>query len=77
MSNPLNFASTDLPLDTGNMLTSINSRSYRTPSGGKIGITFPLFNSGSNGAPRKPLAGTSSYQAIRGIMTIQGVMWLR
>ena len=62
----------DLDLNTNNMRTSEKGRSYRTPTGGKIGITFPLFNSGDNGAPKMPLAGTSSYQAIRGLMTIQG-----
>ena len=58
------------------MVASVNGRSYRTPTAGKIGVTFPLFNSGSNKAPLMPIAGTATYQSIKGLMTIQGYLYI-
>ncbi|XP_045717230.1 fibrocystin-L [Phyllostomus hastatus] len=53
-----------------NIELSAAHRSSRPPSGGRSGICWPTFASAHNMAPRKPHAGTMSYNAISGLMEI-------
>ena len=61
-----------LDLGSSNMVISAQSRSWRTDSGGKVGIGWSNFNSGSNKACVKPFAGLMTYQAIRGKTIVAG-----
>ncbi|XP_045037491.2 fibrocystin-L [Desmodus rotundus] len=56
--------------DDPNIELSAAHRSSRPPSGGRSGICWPTFASAHNMAPRKPHAGTMSYNAISGLMDI-------
>ncbi|KAK7105773.1 hypothetical protein V1264_017108 [Littorina saxatilis] len=48
-------------------------RGWRYGSCGMAGIVFPNFVSGSNNAPKKPWAGSMTYNAINGIMRVNNV----
>ncbi|XP_036904303.1 fibrocystin-L isoform X2 [Sturnira hondurensis] len=56
--------------DDPNIELSAAHRSSRPPSGGRSGICWPTFASAHNMSPRKPHAGTMSYNAISGLMEI-------
>ena len=58
--------------EDANVRLSKNGRSWRTESGGNIAVSWPTFESGSNGAPEKPFNGIMSYNAINGLMMVEG-----
>ena len=60
------------PLDNGNYNLSDAGRSWTSPDGGVIGISFASFLSHDNRAPYKPFTKSMSYNSIRGHMTIKG-----
>ena len=60
------------PFEDNNYILSDNGRSWRSPDGGFVGISFASFLSGSNNAPLKPFTASMSYNAIRGQMRIEG-----
>ena len=51
---------------------SLNGRSFRTTSGGRVGISWGQFISSPNGMPDKPFSGIISYNTIGGKTTING-----
>ena len=53
-----------------NIVLSVAGRSWRTKSGGKVAISWPSFDSGSNKPTKMGFAGTSTYQALYGILTV-------
>ncbi|XP_078617899.1 fibrocystin-L-like [Branchiostoma floridae x Branchiostoma japonicum] len=72
-TTPFFDCSTDVtPRDT-NYEIGINSRSWSRPGGGKVGISLPLFSSGSNNARVKPFNGEMSYSALYGTLYIRDV----
>ena len=59
------------PLENNNYILSDNGRSWTSPNGGAVGISFASFLSGSNNAPLKPFTPSMTYNAIRGHMRIK------
>uniref|UniRef100_H2YQB4 Polycystic kidney and hepatic disease 1 (autosomal recessive)-like 1 n=1 Tax=Ciona savignyi TaxID=51511 RepID=H2YQB4_CIOSA len=46
----------------------------RNPTGGKTGVMLPLFQSEPNGAPFNPFHINSNYPAIRGLLSVEGLI---
>ena len=69
-ASPVYDCANDVSPSTDNMALS-PSRPNMAPTGGMIGVVFPNFMSGSNGAPKKPFAGITKYNAIAGLMTLR------
>ncbi|OCT77099.1 hypothetical protein XELAEV_18032294mg, partial [Xenopus laevis] len=67
-----NFNCSDVLTDSdANIRMSAAQRSIRPLTGGRTGISWPSFISAQNGAPEKPHAGTTSYDSVTGLMTVQ------
>uniref|UniRef100_A0A3P8VH65 PKHD1 like 1, tandem duplicate 2 n=1 Tax=Cynoglossus semilaevis TaxID=244447 RepID=A0A3P8VH65_CYNSE len=47
----------------------------RPPNGGRSGICWPTFASGHNAAPQMPNPGITSYNAIKGLMTVTNTIF--
>ena len=60
------------PLHSDNWILSENGRSWNSPDGGMIGVSFPTFSGSDNTAPQKKLADITTYNTIRGHMHIKG-----
>ncbi|KAM3928399.1 fibrocystin-L-like [Leptodactylus fuscus] len=72
------FDCTDVLTDSDpNILLSDAHRSDRPLTGGRSGICWPTFASDHNAAPEHPMAGTMSYNAIGGLMTVEDTTFVR
>ncbi|CAJ0921017.1 unnamed protein product, partial [Ranitomeya imitator] len=66
------FDCSDVLTDSdANVKLSAQHRSARPLTGGRSGICWPNFVSGHNMAPAHPNAGTMSYNAISGLLTVK------
>ncbi|KAM4026998.1 fibrocystin-L isoform 2-T2 [Anomaloglossus baeobatrachus] len=72
VGNSPDFNCSDVLTDSdANVKLSAQHRSARPLTGGRSGICWPNFASGHNGAPGHPNAGTMSYNAISGLLTVK------
>ena len=62
--------------DDCNYASSGQARSWRSPSGGSVGVAFGQFMGGGNKAPKKPFKGLMSYNANGGLTVIKGKSFL-
>lgn len=65
------------PVGDDNFILSANSRPSFGPDGGMVGLVFPNYNSGGNGAPLKPFRGAKNYNAIGGLTTLSDVTFAK
>ncbi|KAF7655004.1 hypothetical protein LDENG_00062160 [Lucifuga dentata] len=69
-SSPNFNCSDGLPTTDFNVINTNPNRASRPPNGGRSGICWPTFNSDHNGGPEMELAGSTSYNAIAGVMKV-------
>ncbi|XP_058475058.1 PKHD1 like 1, tandem duplicate 1 [Solea solea] len=75
-SSPNFDCSDTLSTSDYNVFISGEHRAPRPPNGGRSGICWPTFESSHNAGPRMPYPGLTSYNAIKGIMTVKDTMFV-
>ncbi|TKS89105.1 Fibrocystin-L Polycystic kidney and hepatic disease 1-like protein 1 [Collichthys lucidus] len=72
-SSPNFNCSHTLPSSDFNIINSETHRAPRPPMGGRSAICWPTFESTHNAGPQMAFPGTTSYNAIAGLMTVTDV----
>lgn len=72
-ASPFFDCKSDVSPVNDNMKLSNSARPPMAPSGGMIGVVFPNFMGGFNGAPKGLFTGMLTYSAIAGLMKLKNV----